>query len=165
VCGVQGWYLAQVRFYSGIHDATENARLHHYWTAKLAAMGTRGIWTFIRTLRYKNQEVTLPTGAKTTVRVGREKGVDVRLALDIVRLAREGAFDVGLIFSQDQDLNEAVKEVRAVARKDDRWIKLACAYPHPQSRNNRGIDQTDWIKLDRTLYDANLDGASYWPAP
>jgi uncharacterized LabA/DUF88 family protein len=42
------------------------------------------------------------------VLVGEEKGMDVRLAVDVVRMAREKLYDVALIFSQDQDLSEAV---------------------------------------------------------
>ena len=34
--------------------------------------------------------------------------MDVRLAVDVVRMAREKLYDVALIFSQDQDLSEAV---------------------------------------------------------
>jgi hypothetical protein len=94
--------------------------------------------------------------------VGQEKGVDVRLALDIVRLARQGAYDVALVFSQDQDLTEAVDEVKTIARQQDRWIKVASAYPFsPTSRNRRGIDGTDWIPIDRETYEACLDPRDY----
>lgn len=71
---------------------------------------------FSRTLRYRNQTVRLPDGSNYTILVGQEKGVDVRLALDVVRLALENVYDVGLIFSQDQDLTEAVEEVKKIAQ-------------------------------------------------
>jgi uncharacterized LabA/DUF88 family protein len=73
-------------------------------------MGTRGIKTFSRHLKYRNQTVMLPGGASTTVLVGQEKGIDVRIALDVVRHARENKFDVAVIFSQDQDLSEVAAE-------------------------------------------------------
>ena len=44
-----------------------------------------------------------------------EKGIDVRLALDVVPMARENLYDVALIFSQDQDLSEAADEVKAIS--------------------------------------------------
>jgi NYN domain len=69
-------------------------------------MGTRGIKTFSRSLRYRNQSVRLSDGTFTTILVGQEKGVDIRIALDVVRLARENRYDVVLIFSQDQYLSE-----------------------------------------------------------
>jgi uncharacterized LabA/DUF88 family protein len=38
--------------------------------------------------------------------VGREKGIDVRLALDILLLGFRSEYDVAVVFSQDQDLSE-----------------------------------------------------------
>src|SRR3990172_5827219 len=110
-------------------------------------MGRLGVTIFSRPLRYRNQTVNLPDGTKHTILVGQEKGIDVRVALDIVRLANEDSYDFCRILSQDQDLTEAVDEVKLAARKQNRWIKVACAFPtSPTFRNNRGIDKTDWIR-------------------
>jgi uncharacterized LabA/DUF88 family protein len=111
IIGARGWTLLKTFFYTGIPDPTDNPFWNHFWTAKMAVMGTRGIQTFSRSLRYRNQTVRLPDGSSTTILVGEEKGVDVRLALDVVRMARETLYDVALIFSQDQDLSEAADEV------------------------------------------------------
>lgn len=54
------WTLSQTFFYTGIPDATDNAFWNHFWMAKLAVMGTRGVKTFSRSLRYRNQTVPLP---------------------------------------------------------------------------------------------------------
>jgi len=160
----QGWTLNQVRFYTGVPDATDDAFWNHFWNHKLAHMGRAGVHVFSRPLRYRNQTVKLPDGSATTVLVGQEKGVDIRLALDLVRLASDRQYDVGLILSQDQDLTEAVEDVKLVARQQDRWIRLACAFPaSPTSRNRRGIDKTDWIKIERKLCDACIDTRDYRP--
>jgi len=37
--------------------------------------------------------------------------------------------DVVLLFSQDQDFAELADEVRAIAREQQRWLKIAGAYP------------------------------------
>ena len=154
----QGWLLSQVRFYTGIPDASASPRWHTFWSRKLAVMGTRGTWTFARPLRYRNQTIRLRHGDTTTTLVGQEKGIDVRIALDIVRLARQNEYDVALVFSQDQDLSEAADEIRHIARDQDRWIKIASAYPvSPTSRNKRGINHTDWIRIERDMYDSALD--------
>ena len=129
--------LSQTFFYTGIPDRADNAFWSHFWTAKLAVMGTRGIRTFSRSLRYRNQTVPLPGGGTTTVLVGEEKGIDVRLALDVVRMARENLYDVALIFSQDQDLSEAADEVKAISVQQGRWIKVACAFPVSPTAENR----------------------------
>jgi len=162
VCQARGWTLAQVRFYTGIPSVQDAPFWNHFWTAKLAVMGTRGVVTFSRHLKYRNQTVSLPGGSTTTVLVGQEKGVDVRLALDIVRLAREAAFDVAVLFSQDQDLSEVADEVRAISVAQQRWIKLACAFPtSPTYQNTRGVNKTDWVRFDRRLYDACIDATDY----
>ena len=43
------------------------------------------------------------------------------------------------------------------------WVaKLSCAFPFsPTLRNKRGINSTDWIKMDRTAYDACIDPNDY----
>jgi uncharacterized LabA/DUF88 family protein len=164
VCRRRGWNLAEARFYTGFPDRTDDAFWNHFWSAKLAQMGREGIVTFSRALRYRNQTVRLADGTEHTFLVGQEKGVDVRLALDIVRLAHRRVYDVAVVFSQDQDLSEVADEVRVIAQEQDRWIKMASAFPaSPTSRNKRGINRTDWIQLDRATYDACLDPRDYRP--
>ena len=163
VCEMKGWTLVHTRFYTGIPDASDDARWNRFWAAKLAVMGRQtGVSVFSRPLKYRNQTVKLTGGSNYTFLVGQEKGIDVRLALDVVRLAREQLYDVAVVFSQDQDLSEAADEIKLIAREQKRWIKIACAYPSsPTSKNTRGINQTDWIKIDRATYDTCLDPRDY----
>jgi uncharacterized LabA/DUF88 family protein len=162
IASVQGWTLTETHFYTGIPDVTDSAFWNHFWTAKLAVMGTRGIKTFSRSLRYRNQTIRHSDGTATTILVGQEKGIDIRIALDVVRMARENRYDVALIFSQDQDLSEVADEVRAISVQQSRWIKLACAFPtSPTAENRRGINGTQWIKIDRATYDSCLDPNDY----
>lgn len=46
-----------------------------------------------------------------------EKGVDVRLAVEMIRLARSGAYDVAYLLSSDTDLVAAVEEVKSLGKK------------------------------------------------
>ena len=164
VAAAQGWTALGTRFYTGVPDQTDNPFWNHFWAAKLAVMGTQGVVSYSRPLRYRNQTIALPAGGTTAVLVGQEKGIDVRIALDIVRLARSREYDVALVFSQDQDLSEVADEIRAIARDQGRWIKIASAFPSsPTSRNRRGINGTDWIRLDRATYDLALDPRDYRP--
>jgi len=153
------------RWRAGRNDSTGNfLRNHHFWTAKLAVMGKTGIHVFSRSLRYRNQTVRLPDGSNFTFLPGQEKGIDVRLALDTVRLARQNAYDVALVFSQDQDLTEAVEEIKEIAVAQNRWIKVVTAYPlSPTSHNRRGIGKTDWLYIDRAIYDSCIDPRDYRP--
>ena len=81
-------------------------------------------------------------------------------------MAREKSYDVAVIFSQDQDLSELADEVKSISRQQDRWIKLACVFPaSPTYGNARGINNTDWVQIDRAFYDACLDPNDYRPKP
>ena len=164
ICEGMGWQLAQVRFYTGIPDSSDDAFWNHFWVNKLRAMSWQKTHVFSRPLRYRNRRVKLPDGTEHTFLSGEEKGIDVRLALDVIRLAFRREYDVALIFSQDQDLSEVAEEIRAISREQERWIKVACAFPSsPTSRNRRGIEKTDWIRIDKSTYDACLDRRDYRP--
>jgi uncharacterized LabA/DUF88 family protein len=164
LCQQESWQLTEVRFYTGIPDATDNAFWNHFWTAKLAQMGRDKITVFSRPLRYRNQTVRLPDGKTHTFLVGAEKGIDIRLAIDIIRLAHGNAFDVALVLSQDQDLSEVADEIRVIGHEQNRWIKIASAFPaSPAFKNVKGIYRTDWIKIDRATYDACIDSRDYRP--
>ena len=116
MCRAKGWELAQVRFYTGVPDATDNPVWHHFWTHKLAMLGRQGVITFSRSLRYRTGIVRLPDGSETSFLAGEEKGIDVRMALDVIRMAHRREYDVALVFSQDQDLSEVAEEIRVMAR-------------------------------------------------
>jgi len=82
--------------------------------------------------------------------------------LDVVRLAREAAYDVAVLLSQDQDLSEVADEVRAISIQQQRWIKVACAFPvSPTYTNTRGVNNTEWVRIDRALYDRCIDRTDY----
>lgn len=164
VCRQQGWDLGEVRFYTGFPDATDNPFWNHFWVAKLAQMGRDNVTVFSRKLRYRNQTINIPGLGTHSFLVGQEKGIDVRIALDVLDFVWKEFCDVVLVFSQDQDLTEVADSIRKMAREQHRWIKIACAYPHsPTSRNTRGINSTDWIKIDRATYDSCLDPRDYRP--
>lgn len=162
LCTEKEWQLKQTRFYTGIPDARDNLHWHNFWSAKLAYLGKIGAYVYSRPLRYRNQIVSIPNAPTQNILVGEEKGIDVRIALDIIRLAHRGEYDVAIIVSQDQDLSEAADEVRIISMEQQRWIKIASAFPDsPTVKNHRGINGTEWIKIDRTMYDACIDPRDY----
>ncbi|MGB6198379.1 MAG: NYN domain-containing protein [Candidatus Acidiferrales bacterium] len=164
ICVSQNWILSQVRFYTGVPDPAEDPARSGFWSAKLAAMGRQGIFVFSRRLRYRNKVVLLPNGTSHSFLHGEEKGIDVRIALDVIGTAVRDQYDVAVVFSQDQDLSEVADEIRVIARQQGRWIRMACAYPvSPTTRNRRGINDTQWIPIDRTMYDSCLDPKDYRP--
>lgn len=160
----QGWHVQGVRFYTGVPDAADNPFWNHFWTAKGAQMGREGAYVCTRPLRYRNKQVKLPDGSIHTFLDGDEKGIDVRIALDIVQMAHRDQFDVALVFCRDQDLAEVATELRMIAQSNDRWIKMASAFPYsPAVKHWRGINKTDWLRIDRATYDACIDTRDYRP--
>jgi len=164
VCASRGWTLQHVQFYTGVPSATDNAFWHGFWSNKLAIMGRRGVVVFSRALVYRNKTIQVPGFGAHTALTGEEKGIDVRLALDALDAAHRGEFDVGLIFSQDQDLSELASLIRQVAGFQNRWIKIASAFPDsPAAANRRGINHTDWCPIDKATCDACIDLRDYRP--
>jgi hypothetical protein len=136
-----------------------------YWSNRILAMKRSGIHTTTRPLRYRKETVEV-SGVETTVTTPQEKGIDVRLALDVVACGRRHEFDVAVIFSQDQDLCEVVDEIRQISIQTDRWLKVACAFPSgPKASSMRGIDKTQWIEIDEATYNGCLDPKDYRPQP
>lgn len=164
ICKERGWEFHQARFYTGVPSEADDRFWSQFWSRKLAVLGRQGVHVYSRTLRYRKRSVRLPDGTEQSYLVGEEKGIDVRIALDIIRMAHHRDYDVALLFSQDQDLSEVAQEIRSISREQDRWIKIACAFPFsPTTRNPRGIEKTDWIRIDRATYEACLDRRDYRP--
>jgi uncharacterized LabA/DUF88 family protein len=162
ICNQENWNLVGIHFYTGVPDPADDPMWNRFWTGKLAAMGRQGIAVFSRSLRYRNKTVKLPDGSTYSFLHGEEKGIDVRIALDVIGMAVRNEYDVALVFSQDQDLSEVADEIRVIAHQQNRWIRMACAYPiSPTTSNRRGINNTQWIQIDRKLYDTCLDLKDY----
>jgi uncharacterized LabA/DUF88 family protein len=163
VCAAKGWQLDRVQFYTGIPSATDNAFWHNFWTKKLAAMGRQPkVKVYSRPLVYRNTTVAVPGFGDHTFLRGEEKGIDVRLALDVLDAAHRNEFDVALIFSQDQDLSELAQLMPLVVGLQKRWIKIASAFPESAtSTNKRGISRTEWCPIDKATYDGCLDPRDY----
>lgn len=143
--------LSGLRFYTGMPSIEKDEARHRFWTLKLSSLCRRSkiVEAITLPLAYRDGNV-------------QEKGVDVRIALDIVRTARQNLCDTIIIFSQDQDFAEVVREVHAIAKEQDRWITVASAFPVSSAReNNSGIRYTDWLKIDKDLYDQAIDPNNY----
>jgi len=107
VCAAQGWRHTLTRFYTGVPSQIESAMWASYWSNRVLAMKRTGIVVTTRPLRYRKAQVVdangkpvLEADGKTPkiITTPQEKGIDVRLALDLVSLARKLQFDVALIF-------------------------------------------------------------------
>ena len=164
VCAAKGWTPNLIRFYTGVPSPKESPMWAGYWSNRVLAMKRAGIMVTTRPLRYRTQKAFDCNGEEQEITVAQEKGIDVRLALDIVTCAVQGQYDVAVIYSQDQDLNEVVTDVRNTAQKVGRNIELASAFPSgPTATSRRGIDKTDWIRIEEADYNLCLDPRDYRP--
>ncbi|MBD3348298.1 MAG: NYN domain-containing protein [Candidatus Eisenbacteria bacterium] len=74
--------------------------------------GQQRFFEFVR--RHRKGALRLARFQKDAHGILREKGVDVLLAVDLVRLAAEDAYDVAVVLSGDGDLVPAIKTVQEV---------------------------------------------------
>src|SRR5207244_2449509 len=111
VCEANGWRPTLTRFYTGVPSSAEDPMWAAYWSNRVIAMKRAGISVTTRPLRYRKafvydangDPVLNADGTQKIITTPQEKGVDIRLALDLVSLARKRQFDIALVFSQDQD--------------------------------------------------------------
>ncbi len=163
VCKENDWFLNEVRFYTGMPDKVKDPHWNYFWTQKLRTVGRRPKTKVItRPLRYRTTQVEMADGTVKNIEYKVEKGIDVRLALDVVKAGLKHEYDVALIFSQDQDLSEVVEDIVECARENGRWIKIASAFPEsPSYDNKRGINKTDWLPFNQYFYEQCLDPSDY----
>lgn len=96
--------VSGVRVYTGYHTSERDQRAYSSYRRQRAFWERTGCEVVARSLRYLGPE---------DVR-GREKGVDVALAVDYVRMAIERQFEIGAIFSMDTDLAPALEYVKSL---------------------------------------------------
>jgi NYN domain len=98
--------LAEVRVYRGHPDSTRQPRTRAANDRQTASwMKDPLVSVFRRPLRYPRGWPAIPA---------QEKGVDVALAIDMVRLALRSDYDAAILFSTDTDLVPALEAVREI---------------------------------------------------
>jgi hypothetical protein len=95
--------------------------------------------------------------------LGQEKGIDVRLAVELVQATYKQLYDVAIIVSQDADLAPAVALAREIAQEQNRSIDIESAFPLVPGRRHFGIPNTTWVPIDKATYDTCLDLSDYRP--
>ena len=142
--------LDQIRFYTGVPNSDVAPFWHGFWTNKLRYLRSRGVEVYAGRV---NQS-------------GQEKGVDVSLAIDLVRLTYDQEYDAAIIVSQDWDFGPAVKLARQIGRSQSRALSFESCFPYEMghSMSPRGIPATTWIHIDQSTYDSWYDPRDYRPA-
>lgn len=154
-----GFTPTLTRFYTGVPPESESEMWSGYWNSRTIALKRSGVVVETRKLRYHIEE----DHNGDEIKIAHEKGIDIRIALDLVRCARRKEFDVAIIFSQDQDLSEAVSEIKDIAREQKREVTVYSAYPFNLDAR-RGINGATWFQIEQSVYDNCIDPTDYRPA-
>ena len=147
VARIPGRTLAEVRLYTGVPSQSQNADWHGFWNNKLRHLSKQGVIVY-------RQELSS---------LGQEKGIDVRLAVELVQATYKQLYDVAIIVSQDADLAPAVALAREIAQGQNRSIDFESAFPLVPGRRHFGIPDTTWVPIDKATYDTCLDLSDYRP--
>lgn len=143
--------LVQIRFYTGVPNPKHGrvaAFWQGFWNNKLRFLGSRGIYV------YRGR---VNPG-------GQEKGVDVSLAIDLIQLTYDAAYDVAIVVSQDWDFGAAIRLAKAIASGQSRKVEFESAFPYEVGIiNPRGIPGAAWVHIGKALYDACIDPTDYRP--
>ena len=140
--------LKQIRFYTGVPDSNINTHWHTFWTNKLRYLKSQGVITYKGRINM----------------AGQEKGVDVKIAIDLVQLAYNQEYDAAIIVSQDWDFGSAVFLSKEIAKKQGRQLVFESHFPVSQRTTNfRGVPGTGWFYIDQVTYDACFDPTDYTP--
>lgn len=144
-----GCVISQIRFYTGVpapNLGLKDKFWHSFWSNKLRYLKNRGIVTYKGRLNRSRQE----------------KGVDVSIAVDLIRFTYEKSYDVALVISQDWDFGPAIKLAKQIAKDQNRNLQFESYFPYGLgSASDRGIPGTVWNKIDQNLYDSCIDQRDY----
>ena len=151
-----------VTFYTGMPVHKFSPTWHGFWTNKLRAMEEDGIDTFTRPLRYTYEtDPQAATGFK--ILSTREKGIDLRIALDAMEAARRPDCGDIIIVSRDQDFQEVIEKIEIMRAFENREIGLWSSYPDGGNGPShlRGIDGTKEVVVTRDDYAKCIDNHDY----
>ena len=142
--------LSEVRIYSGEPDARRDPRTYAAHRRQARRWASDGATVITRSLRYPRGWPAVPA---------QEKGIDVALAVDFVKLAIEGEYDVGVIMSTDNDLLPALEVVRD---HDPARIHVAvAAWSAPKHHQRLRLPRLWCHWLDQADYNAVADTTGY----
>jgi len=104
---------------------------------------------------------------------GREKGIDVSIALDLILLAIRGVYDVAVLVSSDSDLDVAVEQVLSLRESLNRWLAVenaVCVPPidpitgkHPPFSHLASARRL--LNIERDLFQRIRDDTQYHLKP
>lgn len=142
--------LTHLGFYRGMPSSKHDAKGFGACQRQVSAWERQKVAVTTRPLNYRN-----PLEPK-------EKGIDVRIALDFVMMAMRDEYDVGILFSADTDLLPALESVREI--KGPGAVEVAAWVPDYGYANRLQIDQMWCHLLKRDDFHHLFDPTDYTKA-
>ena len=151
--------IKKIRFYTGVPPKKRNRRWNKFWSKKLAILGKSELVTIFTRKTQSTTKTILIDGKEHQISFDVEKGIDTRITIDIVRDALDQEAEAIVIFSEDQDLSEAVKEVKKIAEKQSKYIFIFSAVL--AFNGKRGISGSERIEITEEEYNQCIDTRDY----
>lgn len=146
----------EIRFYTGVPTHERDKLGRNYWERLFTRFRNDKIVVTSRNLKYNE------------VGVAREKGIDLRIGLDLLRKVVDADCDVVVLFSQDTDLREAVIEAKIMLAREkqltgkSRFVSFFCVFPATvDDTTYHGIPGMTWVPL----YPEDFRAAVYTAPP
>jgi uncharacterized LabA/DUF88 family protein len=153
--GPQPRRLRQVCIYTGAPSNRRQPDAYRAHMKQRAAWLAAGVRVFARTLQYPHD---------WPAQKAREKGVDVALAVDLIRFGLvERMFDVGIVASTDTDLVPALNAlVEGPVARSSGWPRVEVMTWAPNQKRLRLPGRRIWChNLDRQHYERVRDRTNY----
>lgn len=142
----EDWHLVAVRAYAGSPLATRQPTAAAAHDRQIAQWEAWGVQPVARPLYY-------PPGWPTEK--ARQKGVDVALAVDVIRMAIDKEYQIGIVVSTDRDILPAIEAVAKLRKTEAIPRVCAVRYEGLPQRLNHTDDH------GRTLHHFRLDVDDY----
>lgn len=153
------------RVYRGEPNAAEQSTSHAAFQrqAQCWTNAAGDVELVSRPLRYPKQWNVATHSYEWTGAKPHEKGVDVALAIDVVRMALSGDYDHAIVFSSDGDISPAVEEVlaRRVSSADNPSITVASWDGKNGMRMRPGLPRVFCHYLDFEAFTKVRDGRDH----
>ena len=163
VCGSHGWNLQQTCFYTGLPSSKDDPFWNHFWNAKLAVMGTRRHPHLLAT-----PQIPQPDGQSPRRRLHGGAG-GARERHRHPHRPRHRPHGPREDLRRGPHLQPGPRPVGSGRRSEEHRASRTGGSSWPASSRSapqlptRGINNTDWVQIDRTCYDACLDPNDYRP--
>lgn len=144
-----GLGITEILAFTGIHDPAKEPEKHEAMVRRIRWLQSQGVRVCSLPLYYR----TDPDNGKVRAV---EKGVDVRIASEMLRAVSRGLRNV-LIVSQDSDLSEAVRVGREIAEERGHQLQayspalVGTQWPHNGRCGMNGVPLTKKIPMSLDL--------------